>query len=40
MIRNISESDGGGYVCYGVNLLGNVMVMIWIFVKDVGKKIN
>lgn len=39
-IRNTSESDGGGYVCHGVNSLGNVMAMTWIFVKDVGKKIN
>lgn len=39
-IRNTSESDGGGYVCRGVNSLGNVMAMTWIFVKDVGKKIN
>lgn len=34
-IRNTSESDGGGYVCHGVNSLGNVMAMTWIFVKDV-----
>ena len=35
-IKNTTESEG--FVCRGVNSLGNVMALIWILVKDVGKK--
>ena len=36
-IKNSTDSDGGAYVCQGANPMGNVMAVIWIFVKDVGK---
>ena len=35
-IKNTTESEG--FVCRGVNSLGNVMALIWILVKDVGKR--
>ena len=36
-IKDTREDDDGAYVCQGANELGNVMGVIWIFVKDVGK---
>ena len=36
-IINTTEDDGGAYVCQGGNELGNVMAVIWIIVKDLGK---
>ena len=36
-IKNTTSDDDGAYVCHGNNQLGNVMAVIWIFVRDVGK---
>lgn len=36
-IKNTTEDDGGAYVCQGGNELGNVMAVIWIMVKNLGK---
>ena len=38
-ILNTTEDDGGAYVCQGANLLGNVMAVTWVVVKDVGKEL-
>ena len=36
-IKNTKKEDGGAYVCQGANPLRNVMAVLWIVVKDVGK---
>ena len=36
-IKNTTSDDDGAYVCQGSNQLGNVMAVIWIIVRDVGK---
>ena len=36
-ILNTTEDDDGAYVCLGANQLGNVMRVIWVIVKVVGK---
>ena len=37
-IKDTREDDDGAYVCQGANELGSVMGVIWIIVKDVGKR--
>ena len=39
-IKNTTDDDDGAYVCQGANELGNVMAVIWVIVKDVGKLKN
>ena len=36
-IQNTTEDDDGAYVCQGTNEMTNVMRVIWVFVKAVGK---
>ena len=36
-IKNTTEDDDGAYLCQGANQLGNVVRVIWVFVKVVGK---
>lgn len=36
-IQKTTEDDDGAYVCQGTNQLGNVMRVIWVVVKAVGK---
>lgn len=36
-IKNTKKEDGGAYVCQGANPLRNVMAVLWMVVKDVGK---
>ena len=36
-IQNTTEDDDGAYVCQGTNQMTNVMRVIWVFVKAVGK---
>ena len=36
-ILNTTEDDDGAYLCQGANQLGNVVRVIWVIVKVVGK---
>ena len=36
-IKNTTEDDDGAYLCQGANQLGNVVRVIWVIVKVVGK---
>ena len=36
-IQNTTEDDDGAYVCQGTNQMANVLRVIWVIVKVVGK---
>ena len=36
-IQNTTEDDDGAYICHGTNQMANVLRVIWVIVKVVGK---